>query len=166
MGNIIISLLLLASLIIVELIKKSNNDDLIKENCKNQEQYENIINAQKVYHRTKLSKILIAITALILIIFILWDFTSIEVAIIEFISPEFYTETPFDRTLYFIPIYVLVAREIIIQVKIGEFLLKYFNVEEPVLEENIIKSILYKKKTPVEKKPIINNTIEETKKDS
>ena len=67
MGNIIISLLLLASLIIVELVKKSNNDDLIKENCKNQEQYENIINAQKVYHRTKLSKILIAITALILI---------------------------------------------------------------------------------------------------
>ena len=169
--NIFIPFLFLICLIIIEMIKKSNNDDLIKENCKSQEQYENIKNAKKVFHQTKTANFLLILAIATLIIFILCDFTSIEATIIDYISADFFDETKFDRTLYFVPFYILIAREIIIQVKIGEFLLKYFNVKEPVLEENIIKTILYKKKKPIKINFTKNNNNEskdnqESKKDS
>lgn len=169
-ASIVIPIIVLILLILVEYVKQSNNDDLIKENGKTQEQIANINNAKKVFRKTKTSLIVLAIAILSLMICLVCDFTSIDAAIIDYLSTDFYTEEAFDRTLYFLPIYIFIAREIIIQVKIGEFLLKFFNVEEPVLEENLLKTLLYKKK-PQEKikftkKPeeqIQKNTIEQEK---
>lgn len=145
-SSIIVPILILICFIIVEEVKQSNNDDLIKENCKNKEQYENIQNAKKVFRKIKISIILLIIAILTLILLLIIDFTDLEVGIMEFISSDFYTKQEVDRTLYFVPLYILIAREIIIQVKFGEFLLKFFNVKEPVLEESLLKTILYKKK--------------------
>lgn len=144
--DIIVPIIILALFIIIYTIKQSNNEDIIKENCKSKEQLANINNAKKVFSKTKVSNIVLILDLLILIIFLICDFTSLDAQIIDYISSDFYTESDFDRTLYFIPIYIYIARLIYNQVKYGEFLLKFFNVKEPVLEENLIKTLLYKKK--------------------
>lgn len=172
--NIIIPVIVLILLILVDSVKQSNNDDLIKENCKSQEQLANINNAKKVFRRTKTSFVLLMLSILSLIICILCDFTSIDAAVIDYLSTDFYKEQAFDRIFYFLPVYIFIAREILIQVKIGEFLLKFFNVEEPILEENLLKTLLYKKKPKEEikftKKPEETSKqeeqIPETEKDS
>ena len=77
----------------------------------------------------------------------------------DYFSADFVTEQEFDRLLYFIPLYLIVANLIYTQVNIGDFILKYFKTKEEELEINIDKekllSLLYKKKPTTEetKKP-------------
>ena len=81
-----------------------------------------------------------------LIVLLLSQYTDIDKYIIDYLSTEFYQEKALDTTLYYIPIYIIIMRFIVIEVKVGDYLYKYFKVEEPHLEENPLKSILYKKK--------------------
>lgn len=142
-------IIILIFLILLYIVRISNNKDIIKENSKDIiTDKANIKNARKYYSKKKLFKFLLYISVLILIVIILCDFTDIEYQIIDFFSTDFSTEQDINKQLYLLPIYILVIRGIILEVKVGDFLFKYFKVEEPILEENPLKSILYKKPKP------------------
>ncbi len=139
-------IIVLVFLILLYLVRVSNNKDIIKANSKDKTtDNANIKNARKYYSKKKSFRFLLYISILILIVILLCDFTSIEYQIIDYFSTDFQTEQDINKQLYLLPIYILVIREIILEVKVGDFLFKYFKVEEPVLEENPLKSILYKK---------------------
>lgn len=139
-------IIILIFLILLYIVRISNNKDIIKENSKDIiTDKANIKNARKYYSKKKLFKFLLYISILIVIVILLCDFTDIEYQIIDFFSTDFSTEQDINKQLYLLPIYILVIRGIILEVKIGDFLFKYFKVEEPILEENPLKSILYKK---------------------
>lgn len=138
--------IILVFLILILAARISNNNDIIRENSKDKRKdLANMKNARKFYSTKKTFKIMLIAAIIILGISLIWDFTSIEVSIIDYFATEIYKEEPFNRQYYLIPIYILIIRQIIIEVKVGDFLFKYFQVEEPVLEQNLLKTILYKK---------------------
>ncbi len=142
--------IILIFLILLYAVRIMNNEDLVKNNSKdNLTDKANIKNARKHFAKKKEYKYMLIASIITLIIVLICDFTSLEATIIDYFSYDFYAEKEMNKTLYLLPIYIFVIRQIIIEVKIGEFLLKYYKVDEPVLEENILKGILYKqKKTP------------------
>lgn len=150
-------LTILIILILILLIKISNNHDIIKQNSKDENNKANIKYAKKYYTKTKTSIILLIISTLSLIILLVCNYTDIDKYIIDYFSTQFYEEKTFNTNLYYIPIYIYIARCIIIQVNIGDYLYKYFKIEEPQLEENLLKSILYKKPQQEVKNENINN---------
>ncbi len=145
-------IIILVILILLVIIRRSNNDDIINNNAKYESDIANITNAKKVFRKSKTANYMFIATLLILIILMACNFTKIDYLILDYISADFVEEPKFDYLLYFIPAYIAVVREIFIQVKIGEFLLKYFQVEEDELDINneVIKPIL--KKTKIMKK--------------
>lgn len=144
----IIIYVILVLLILILLARISNNNDLINNNSKDKRKdLANMKNARKFYSNKKTFKIILAAALIILAISLIWDFTSLEVSFIDYFATDIYTEEPFNRTYYLIPIYLLVIRQIILEVKVGDFLFKYLKVDEPVLEQNLLKTILYKKPT-------------------
>lgn len=144
---ILFVLILLTAMYIIKLI---TNKDLVHDYGKDELDIANYKNARKYYAKTRTS-IVVLIAAIALIIgLLLCDFTSIDASIIDYFSADFYTENELDRTLYYLPIYLYIIRLLVIEVKVGDYLYKYFKVDEPVLEENPLKSInvkniLYKK---------------------
>lgn len=163
----IIIYIILVILILILMARISNNDDLIKNNSKDRRKdLANMRNARKFYSTKKTFKGLLLVAIIILAISLIWDFTSLEVGFIDYFATDIYKEEPFNRSYYLIPIYILVIRQIIIEVKVGDFLFKYLKVDEPVLEQNLLKTLLYKKKSQTQEQITVtdnsNNEIEET----
>ena len=150
----ILLLIILILLILVYMVRVSNNDDIIKNNLKYETDKTNIKNAKKHFSKSKLSLILTFASIILLIVFIIMDFTSIDAQIINYFSTNFHKEKEFERMYYFLPFYIIVGNAIYTQVRIGDFLLKYFKTQEEELEIKInkekIMGLLYKKKTTTE----------------
>lgn len=144
--NPIILYIVLILLILILIARILNNQDLIKDNSKDKiTDKANIKNARKYFANKKTFKILLIASILSIILILICDLTSIEAQIIDYFTYEIYTEQEINKQLYLLPIYLLVIRQIILEVKIGDFLFKYYKVDEPVLEENLLKMLLYKK---------------------
>ena len=137
-------LLILVLFIIILIVKYLTNKETIYNNCQNENDLANIKYARKYYTKTRTSYVALIFSLVALIVLLLSQYTDIDKYIIDYFSTDFYQEKPLDTTLYYIPIYILVMRFIVIEVKVGDYLYKYFQVEEPHLEENPLKSILYK----------------------
>ena len=134
-------------LCLICLVKIVNNNDIIKEKQKSTEDKANIKNARKVYSNSKTAQILLILVGVTILIIILCQFTKIDTIIINYFSSDFYEEDFFKMNYYYLPAFLLVIRQIIIEVKVSEFLYKYFNVtEEEINTKDLIKGILYKKK--------------------
>ncbi len=161
-------LIILIFLILIYLVKVSNNHDIIKEHCKTEENKANVKNAKKVFNKTKYSSALLILSLLSLIIIIICQFTKLDTIIIDYFSVDFYTEDFFNINYYYLPAFLFISRQIIIEVKISEFLHKYFEVvEEEVNSADLIKNILYKKKpTPEEKTDKASKSSPENKEES
>lgn len=142
----------LLCLIVLYIIKLNANSELIRDHCKTDSDAINVKNGQKVFYKTRISIILLIIGVGSLLLCLIFNFTNLGNMVIDYFSYDFYKAKDFNLYYYYIPAYVFVIREIIVQVKIGDFLYKYFNVKEPELEENILKTILYKKKPETDKK--------------
>lgn len=142
----VIYFIILIVLVLLILVRDSNNNDIIRENCKSQADLDNIINAKKTFGKTKLSTILLITSIIILIILLICNFTKLDDLLIDYFSFELYEQKEFNYNLYFIPVYIFIVRQILIEVKTSEFLLKLYQVTEPKLEENPLKSLLFKKK--------------------
>lgn len=127
-------IIMLIVLILIGLVRYSNNKDLINHNCQDELTLANVNNAKKVLRKSKTYNVLFIIAAISLIIILICNFTDLDDALIDYISIELYQPKAFDYNLYFIPLYTIVIREILIQVRIGEFLLKYFKVKETELD--------------------------------
>lgn len=135
-----ILIIVLIFLILLYIVRISNNKDIIKQNSKDQiTDKANIKNARKHFANKKTFKYLLLLTILLTIVFLISDFTSIEAEVIDYFALDFYQEQEFNRILYLIPIYIVVVRNIILEVKMGEFLFKYYKVDEPVLDESLLK---------------------------
>lgn len=154
----VIYFIILIVLVLLILIRDSNNNDIIREKCKSQTDLDNIINAKKTFGKTKLSTILLVISILILILLLICNFTKLDDLLIDYFSFDLYEEKEFNYNLYFIPVYIFIVRQILIEVKTSEFLLKFYEVTEPKLEENPLKSLLFKKK-PNPKKEETNDQV-------
>ena len=127
-------------------LKYTGNKELIKTNCKDDKDIANAKNARKVYSKTKTTLVLLIAAIALFIIVLLLNFTDIDYIIRDFISTDFVERNEFSFYYYLVPLYILVCRQIIIEVNIGDFLYKYFKVDEPEPKENIVKTVLTKKK--------------------
>jgi len=158
----VVPVLIFVLLIIIFIVKRSGNKDIIDQKVKTDSDKANAKNAYKVYQNDTTEKILFYLTIISLIVIILCHFLNIDHYIRDYISADFIERrkvSEFNLLYYLLPCYLFITRLIIIEVRVGDFLYKYFNVEEPELKENIIKTLLIKKK------PIENNelkTIENT----
>lgn len=161
----VILYVVLILLILILIARILNNQDLIKDNSKDQlTDKANIKNARKYFANKKTFKGLLIVSIISLIIIIICDFTSIDAQLIDYFSYELYDETETNRLLYLFPIYIFIIRQIILEVKIGDFLFKYYKVDEPVLEENLLKILLYKKPSqPTQNQSQENKPKEESK---
>ena len=147
-------ILILVFLCLMLYAKISTNKDTVKQACKTEQDKANVKNARKVYSTTKEAKILVAASVISLIAVILMRTTNIIYIVKDYVSADLVDENQsISIYCYLIPVYILVCRQIVVEVKISEFLYKFFNVEEQVLEENPLKNLLYKK-APVKKAPI------------
>ncbi len=135
-----ILIIVLIFLILLYIVRISNNQDIIKQNSKDKiSDTANIKNARKHFSSKKTFKYLLLLAILLIIFFLISDFTSIEAQIIDFFAYDFYEEQDFNKLLYLVPIYIIIVRNIILEVKMGEFLFKYYKVDEPELDESLLK---------------------------
>lgn len=135
-----ILIIVLIFLILLYIVRISNNQDIIKQNSKDKiTDTANIKNARKHFSNKKTFKYLLLLAILLIIFFLISDFTSIEAKIIDFFAYDFYEEQDFNKLLYLVPIYIIIVRNIILEVKMGEFLFKYYKVDEPELDESLLK---------------------------
>ncbi len=149
----LIILIVLILILGIYYVKYQTNIDLMNENAKEDIDDANYRNARKYYIKTRTAKVVLLASILSLIVCIICDFTSIDAKVIDYFSDGFYKEQKFDRIYYFIPLYLFAVRLLVIEVKVGDYLYKYFKVEEP--EENPLKNIDVKKiimKQPPKKK--------------
>lgn len=150
----LILLIVLILLVLVYIVRISNNNDIINKNMKTVEDKEYIQKIKKEQHLTKVSIVLTIASVLLLIAFIIVDFTSIDYLIMDYFATDFITEDEFNKLLYFTPAMLMLVNLIYTQVNIGDILLKYFKTQEEELElteaKEKLMSLLYKKKPTTE----------------
>lgn len=150
----LILLIVLILLVLVYIVRISNNNDIINKNMKTVEDKEYIQKIKKEQHLTKVSIVLTIASVLLLIAFIIADFTSIDYLIMDYFATDFITEDEFNKLLYFTPAMLMLVNLIYTQVNIGDILLKYFKTQEEELElteaKEKLMSLLYKKKPTTE----------------
>ena len=150
----LILLIVLILLVLVYIVRISNNNDIINKNMKTVEDKEYIQKIKKEQHLTKVSIVLTIASVLLLIAFIIADFTSIDYLIMDYFGTDFITEDEFNKLLYFTPAMLMLVNLIYTQVNIGDILLKYFKTQEEELElteaKEKLMSLLYKKKPTTE----------------
>lgn len=150
----LILLIVLILLVLVYIVRISNNNDIINKNMKTVEDKEYIQKIKKEQHLTKVSIVLTIASVLLLIAFIIADFTSIDYLIMDYFATDFITEDEFNKLLYFTPAMLMLVNLIYTQVNIGDILLKYFKTQEEELElteaKEKLMSLLYKKKPSTE----------------
>lgn len=150
----LILLIVLILLVLVYIVRISNNNDIINKNMKTVEDKEYIQKIKKEQHLTKVSIVLTIASVLLLIAFIIVDFTSIDYLIMDYFATDFITEDEFNKLLYFTPAMLMLVNLIYTQVNIGDILLKYFKTQEEELElteaKEKLMSLLYKKKPSTE----------------
>lgn len=150
----LILLIVLILLVLVYIVRISNNNDIITKNMKTVEDKAYIQKIKKEQHLTKVSIILTIASVLLLIAFIIADFTSIDYLIMDYFATDFITEGEFNKLLYFTPAMLMLVNLIYTQVNIGDILLKYFKTQEEELElgeaKEKLMSLLYKKKPTTE----------------
>lgn len=150
----ILLIIIFALLVVVYIARKSNNDDLVKKNAKYQEELQIIKERKKKEYKGKVFIVLSVASIVLLIAFILCDFTSIDYIVADYMSAEIVQEQEFERLFYFIPAFIMVTNLIYAEVNIGDFILRYFKTKEEEVEINInkekIMSLLYKKKPTTE----------------
>lgn len=146
----LILLIVLILLIIIYIVRISNNNDIINKNMKTVEDKAYVQKIKKEQHLTKVSIALTIVSIVLLLFFILADFTNIEYLIVDYFSTEFVTEDEFNKLLYFTPAFIMLVNLTYTQVNIGDILLKYFKTQEEELElteaKEKLMGLLYKKK--------------------
>ena len=81
-------IIMLIVLILIGLVRYSNNKDLINHNCQDELTLANVNNAKKVLRKSKTYNVLFIIAAISLIIILICNFTDLDDALIDYISIE------------------------------------------------------------------------------
>lgn len=166
-------LVILIFLVLLYFVKVSNNNDIIDTKCETVEDQANIKNAKKVFSRARYSIIMLIISIIFILLIVICQFTNLDTVIINYFSVDIYQADFFNANYYYIPIFLLISRQILLEVKLSEFLHKYFEVkEEEISTKEVIHTLLYKPKvsnsnennkvTPPENKQESETKAEET----
>ena len=145
--------LLLGLIVFVFIIRKSNTDDLIKEaNITTDEQKNNFIENVLKIKSTKSSCALLTASLISIIVIALIRHTSIDLFFLQYFDNILIKEelnVPY--TWYALPLFIIIIRGIIIQVNIGDYIKKTFNLTEVEVDvKSEVKNLLVKKKPTTE----------------
>lgn len=142
-------LVILIFLVLLCFVKISNNNDIIDAKCETVEDQANVKNAKKVFSRARYSIIMLIISIFFILLIIICQFTNLDTIVINYFSVDIYQADFFNANYYYIPIFLLISRQILLEVKLSEFLHKYFEVkEEEISTKEVIHNLLYKPKEP------------------
>jgi hypothetical protein len=158
---------LLGFIVFIYIIRKSNTADLIKQaNIETDEQEDIFDDAVLNIKSTKLSCIFLATSLISLIVIVLIRYTTIELFFMNYFGSEWFREDiTISLAYYGIPFFILIIRGIIVQVNIGDYVKKNFNLhEEEVNIKDEAKKLLFKpkKKTATPEAPASGETLELT----
>ena len=159
--------LLLGFIVFIYIIRKSNTADLIKQaNIETDEQEDAFDDAVEEIKSTKLTCIFLAISLISIIVIVLIRYTTIELFFMNYFGSEWFREDiTISMAYYGVPFFALIIRGIIIQVNIGDYVKKNFNLhEEEVNIKDEAKKLLFKpkKKTVEVTAPTSGETLELT----
>lgn len=157
--------LLLGLIIFVFIIRKSNTDDLIKEaNLTTIEQKKEFNENVLLIKSTKFSCILLSATLISTIAILLIRQTNIDLFFIKYFDNILVKEgLDLPITWYALPFFILVIRGIIVEVNIGDYIKKTYNLTEVEVDiKGEVKNLLVKKKpsTKDAPTPTIENTLD------
>ena len=155
---------LLGFIIFIYFIRKSNTNDLIKQANLNNEQEDAFEDAVLEIKSTKLACSLLAISLVSIITIALIRFTTIELFFMNYFGTGlFRDDITISFAYYGIPFFALVIRGILVQVNIGDYIKKNYNLQEE--EVNLLqegKKLLYKQKKKAPEAPQAGETLELT----
>lgn len=147
---------LIGFIFLIYLVRKSNTDDLIKQaNITTEDQKNKLEEETLKYKTTKFSCLLFSIALISLVAVAAIRLTSLEVAFLDYFGTGInHKEIHIPLIWYITPLFVLVVRGIIIEVNLGDYVLKTYNLKEEEIDAkealNSIKGMFYKKTpTPV-----------------
>lgn len=156
--------LLLGFIVFIYFIRKSNTSDLIKQiDFKTEEQEDEFEEAVITIKSTQLSCIFLAISLISLITIALIRFTSIELFFMNYFgSGIFRDQVEVPLAWYGLPFFALIIRGILVQVNIGDYVKKHYDLHEVEISirEETKKILFSKKKKTVEETP--SSTVELT----
>lgn len=147
--------LLLGLIIFVFIIRKSNTEDLIKEANITTEEQKNSFNENVLLIKsTKFSCTLLGLTFLSTLLILLIRQTDIDLFFIKYFDTVLAKEgLNVPITWYALPFFILIIRGIIVEVNIGDYIKKTYNLTEVEVDvKGEVKNLL------VKKKPSTNNT--------
>lgn len=155
--------LLLGLIIFIFIIRKSNTDDLIKEaNLTTAEQKKEFNENVLLIKSTKFSCILLGATLISIIAILLIRQTNIDLFFIKYfdnVLAKKGLELPI--TWYALPFFILVIRGIIVEVNIGDYIKKTYNlIEVEVDVKGEVKNLLVKKKPSTNDAPTTEQNAE------
>ena len=113
---------------------------------------------------TKLSCAFLAISLISIIVIVLIRFTTIELFFMNYFGNGWFREDiTISLAYYGIPFFALIIRGIIIQVNIGDYIKKHYDLhEEEVDLKKEAKKLLFKQKKPTTEAPQSGETLELT----
>lgn len=156
--------ILLGFIVFIYFIRKSNTNDLIKQANLNDEQEDIFEDAVAEIKSTKLSCAFLAISLISTIVIVLIRFTTIELFFMNYFGDGWFREDiTISLAYYGIPFFALIIRGIIIQVNIGDYIKKHYNLhEEEVDLKKEAKKLLFKQKKTTTEAPQSGETLELT----
>lgn len=148
--------LLLGLILFIFIIRKSNTDDLIKEaNLTTKEKLKSFNENVLLIKSTKFSCILLCATLLSIIAILLIRQTDIDLFFIKYFDSILVKEgLNVPITWYALPFFILVIRGIIVEVNIGDYIKKTYNLTEIEVDvKGEVKNLLIKKKPSTKDAP-------------
>lgn len=143
--------LILGLILFIFIIRKSNTDDLIKEaNITTNEQKKEFEDKVIDIKSTKFSCLLLLACLLSIIVIAIIRHTSIELFFIQYFDNALRKEEMYiPLAWYALPFFIIVVRGIIVEVNIGDYIKKSYNLTEVEVDvKGEVKNLLVKKKTP------------------
>lgn len=143
--------ILIGFIFLIYLVRKSNTDDLIKQaNITTDDQKNKLAEESLKYKTTKFSCLLFSIALISLVAIAAIRLTSLEVAFLDYFGTGInHKEVYISPIWYITPFFVLVIRGIIIEVNLGDYVLRTYNLKEEEIDTkealNSIKGMFYKK---------------------
>ena len=145
--------ILLGLILLVYIVRRSNTSDLYKlANITTDEQVKNYDDSILVIKSTKFSCLLLLCALISLITITLIRHTKIELFFMNYFGTEIYRDDiSINFAWYALPFFIIIIRGIIIEVNIGDYLKKNYNLtEEEISVKEAVKGLLFKPKKQTE----------------
>ena len=155
--------LLIGFVFLIYLVRKSNTDDLIKQaNITTEQQKKELEEKTIKYKTTKFSCLLFATALISLVAIGAIRLTSIEVAFLDYFGTGInHKEIIIPLIWYITPFFILTIRGILIEVYVGDYVLKKYDLKEEEIDTkealNAVKGLFYKKAPATTPAPVAEN---------